>query len=94
MAYISTAPVELTITAYDGTSPVVITLPSTGGKYAKVEFVPTFNKGLQFTYSGYSAAPWSPLLDKCEVWAGKWERSGEYTIYRNLGSVAGDQARV
>lgn len=100
-SYYATAAVTLTITCTnqpdgtpDGTSPAVITLPSTGGQLRKIEFVPTFNKGMQFAYKGVSTEPWSPLLDKCEIYVGKWERSGDYSIFVNLGSVAGDQARV
>ena len=94
MSYVSTAAVTLTITAIDGTSPAVITLPSTGGVPLKVEFVPTFNKGRMYTYAGVSAAPWAPYLDKCEIHVGAWERQGNYSLYVNLGGVAGDQARV
>lgn len=93
-AYKADADVTLTITADDGTSPAAITLPSTGGASRKVEFVPTFNKGRMFTYSGVSTGNWAALLDKCEIHVGDWERNGNYSIYRNLGGEAGDQARV
>jgi hypothetical protein len=93
-AYIASAQVTLTLTAYDGTSPSSIVLASTGGASQKLEIIPTFNKGLLFTYSGVSTAGWSPLLAQCEIHVGAWNRSGSYEIYRNLGGEMGDQARV
>jgi hypothetical protein len=92
--YLSTANVILTLAVYDGTSPAAITLPSTGGAVQKVEIVPTFNKGLLFTYAGVSASNWSPMLDKCEILVGEWGRSGPYKLFQNLGSVMGDQAKI
>lgn len=86
-AYQSTAAVTLTITAYDGTSPAAITLPSTSGAYQKVEFVPTFNKGLLFTYVGTSAEPWAPILEDCEIWCGAWNRDIAYSTFTDLGGA-------
>lgn len=84
-AYLASAPVTLTITAYDGNSPAVLTLPSTSGLYNKVEFVPTFNKGLMFTYEATSDEPWAPIEEDCEVHVGAWARSGEYSVFTGLG---------
>jgi len=86
-AYVSTSTVTLTITAFDGTSPAVITLPSTSGAYQKVEFVPTFNKGLLFTYQGSASASWAPILEDCEILVGAWSRSGPCAVFTGLGGV-------
>lgn len=84
-AYLAGGDVTLTITAYDGTSPTVLTLPSTGGAYHKVEFIPTFNKGLLFTYQGDSDSPWAPILDDCDIYVGAWNRSDAYAVFSGLG---------
>ena len=86
-AYMSTASVTLTITAFDGTSPSPLTLPSTSGAYQKVEFVVTFNKGLLYTYKGTSPQPWTPILEDCEIYCGAWERSGPYSVFTGLGGA-------
>ena len=86
-AYVSFGTVTLTITAFDGTSPAVITLPNTSGAYQKVEFVPTFNKGLLFTYQGVSTQVWAPILDSCEILVGQWGRSTPCSIFLGLGGV-------
>jgi hypothetical protein len=85
LAYKSTAPITLTITAYDGISPAVITLPSTSGVFQKVEFIPSPNKGMLFTYQTSSAQPYSFNWDSCEVHVGSWERASAYAIFRDLG---------
>lgn len=79
--------VTLTISAYDGTSPDVLTLPATNGGYQKVEFVPTFNKGLLFTYDATSADQWAPILADCEIHVGAWSRSGPYAVFQDLGGA-------
>src|SRR6266403_1463400 len=43
-AYISTAPITLTFTSYDGQSPLPIILPSSGGQYVKILFPFSANK--------------------------------------------------
>lgn len=78
-------PVTLTISATDGTSPAVLSLPGTGGLYQKVEFVPTFNKGLLFTYQGACPDAWAPIEQDCEIHVGAWERSGPYSVFTGLG---------
>jgi len=85
LAYMSMAAVTLTITAYDGISPAVITLPSTGGAYQKVEFVPSFNKGMLFTYDLSSSKPFSMIMEDCEIEVGSWERASAYATFRDLG---------
>jgi len=88
LAYKSTAAITLTITAYDGISPSAITLPSTSGTFQKVEFIPSYNKGMLFTYKTSSAQPYSFNWDSCEVHVGSWERSSAYAIFRDLGGKA------
>ena len=77
--------VTLTITATDGTSPATITLPATNGAYNKVEFVPTFNKGLMYTYVGSSPGEWAPIEEDCEVFVGQWSRTWAYNVFTGLG---------
>ncbi len=91
-AYQSYGDTLLTITAFDGTSPAPITLPSTDGAFKKIELVPTFNKGLLFTYQGTAtdfAAPhlWAPILDSCEVLVGQWNRQSALSTFRGLGGI-------
>lgn len=82
-----TRPVTLAISAYDGTSPSALTLPGTNGTYQKAEFVPTFNKGLLFTYVGSCPDDWAPDLPACEVWVGQWNRSSPYAVFQDLGGI-------
>ena len=86
-AYLSFGAVTLTITAFDGPSPQPITLPNTNGLYQKVEFVPTFNKGMLFTYQGTSALPWAPIIEDCEVLVGAWSRTGQCSVFTGLGGI-------
>lgn len=93
-AYSSSAPVTLTYTAFDGTSPNPVTLPSTGGVYQKVRIVLTPNKGMLFSRSAVSASAFQLFLnDWCE-WVSDWGRTGAMTPYRNLGSEFGDKAPI
>lgn len=77
--------VELSWTVSDGTAPEPITLPATNGAYAKVEFVPTFNKALLYTYFGTSDGEWAPILEDCEVHVGQWGRTWAYNVFTDLG---------
>jgi hypothetical protein len=94
VAYRSTAAVTLTITAYDGTSPAQVTLPSTGGAVQKVTFPLTFNKGTLYTYSFTSAQPFAIYEDDLEVLVGAWGRGDSYTNYPLVGGARGDHAEV
>lgn len=94
VSYRSTATVTLTITAFDGTSPAAITLPNTGGAVQKVTFPLTFNKGMQYTYSFTSAAPFAVYEDDLEVVVGAWGRTDQYTNYPLVGGKRGDGAEV
>ncbi len=93
-AYESTANVILTLTAYDGTSPAPLVLPSTGGVYHKLLLTLTPNKGQLYEYSATSAAPFRLFLNDWTVWLGEWGRPGPYLAYRNLGGEFGDKASI
>jgi hypothetical protein len=82
--YKSTADVTLTIDAYDGNDPAVVTLPSTGGVVAKIIIPVTFNKGLLYSFSGASIEPWAPYFDSWEVHVGQWGRVDQY---RNIHDI-------
>lgn len=94
VAYRSAAAVTLTITAYDGTSPAQVTLPSTAGAVQKVTFPLTFNKGTLYTYSFTSAQPFAIYEDDLEVLVGSWGRGDSYTNYPLVGGTRGDHAEV
>ena len=89
IAYRSSAPVTLTITAYDGTSPSPITLPSTGGDYRKTVFPLTVNKGLLFFFSASCASAWQPYLDEWEIHIGQWGRNGPCAVLKDLPKLIG-----
>jgi hypothetical protein len=93
-AYAATATVTLTITAFDGTSPAAITLPSTGGVYQKLLQVCTFNKGQLFQFSATSTAPFAIYVDDFEILVGSWSRQGAYLTWKSLGAHHGVQATV
>lgn len=85
VAYISTAPVTITIVTFDGQDPPNIVLPSTGGLYQKITFPVGPNKGTLFQFQTASTAPFQIFEDDCEVWIGEWGRSDNYSVFRNLG---------
>lgn len=88
-AYRSTAPVTLTVTAYDGTSPVDIILPPTGGEERKILFPFSFNKGLLYFFSGTSDAPWYPYFDAWELNVGAWGRTTPYQRFTDVEAPKG-----
>lgn len=99
VSYSAIAPVSLTITAYDGTSPTVVTLPSTGATILtpvvqKRTFILTTNKGMSYTYSFTSASPFQIYEDDLEVLVGAWGRTDQYTNYPLVGGKRGDGAEV
>jgi hypothetical protein len=81
-AWASTQPVTLAITAYDGTSPQTITLPSTSGVLHKQLLSVTFNKGQLYKYSATSTAPFQLDLANWIIFVGQWGRTGKYVSYR------------
>ena len=90
VAYKSTAAITLAITAYDGTSPSNVTLPSTSGAYRKTVFTLSPNKGMLFKLSATSSAQWTPYFDEWEIHVGKWGRQEPCTVFRNLTQVMGE----
>jgi hypothetical protein len=92
--YAATQPITLTITSYDGQSPVPITLPATGGAMQKAAFMLTANKGQLYFFAATSPAPFQLFLENWEVEVGQWARQENYLRYRNLGDPTGDQARI
>jgi hypothetical protein len=99
MTYASNAPVTLTIMAFDGTSPQVITLASTAGVFQKVVVVLTFNKGLLYEYqlkatTSAKSGAFQVWQDQLEVRVGEWGRDGEYINYPLLGGRSGDPASI
>jgi hypothetical protein len=93
-AYSATASVSLAVTAFDGTSPTTITLPSTGGAKQKVLLTPTFNKGTLYTYSGISAQPFAIYRNEFTVYVAGWGRSGPAVPYNLLGGAFDDKAAI
>lgn len=93
-AYAATAPVTLTVIAFDGTSPAGITLPSTAGIYQKLVVVLSSNKGLLYSYSATSVAPFQIWKEDLEVMVGPWSRQSNYINYPLLGGNRGDSAEI
>lgn len=89
ICYKSTANVIITVTAYDGTSPAVITLPSTGGAVRKVMIPFTFNKGMLYFFEGTSAAEWTPYLSESELYCGAWGRETPYQLVHDIEAPEG-----
>lgn len=93
-SYTANQPVALTITAFDGTSPIVLTLPGTSGAKHKILMTPTFNKGMLYSYSAFSEGPFQIFNKETTVWVGQWGRSGRATSYKLLGGQFDDKAMV
>lgn len=87
LAWVSTAAITLTIVSYDGQSPAVITIPSSGGAYQKQLFVLSANKGVLYKFSATSPAKFQLFLDDSEVRVGAWGRQTPYLISRNFGGA-------
>jgi hypothetical protein len=87
IAWVSTTPITLTVTTFDGTSPQVITVPSSGGQYQKALFTLTFNKGQLFIFQATSTAPFQIFEDDIEIHVGAWSRQGPYQIFKSFGGA-------
>jgi hypothetical protein len=94
IAYVSTQPITITITSYDGQSPVPLIIPSTGGAYQKAIFQLTPNKGQLYRFAWASAAPFQIFLDDCEIHVGNWGRTGPYLVAKNMGGVVDAAAPI
>jgi hypothetical protein len=90
VAYRATAAVTLTITAYDGYAPTVITLPSTGGAYRKTLFTFTANKALLYFFSASCAALWQPYFDEWEIHVAPWGRQDMCMVFKDITKPIGD----
>lgn len=94
VAYSCTAPVTLTITVQDGTSPGAISLPSTGGVVKKVLITPTFNKGMLFRYSAVGDSSLRVFLPDWTIWIGEWGRPGSAIPWKFFGGDKGEGAKI
>jgi hypothetical protein len=94
ITYLSTADVILTIVSFDGTSPAVITLPSTAGVQKKILCILTPNKGKLYEYHAVSVSPFRLFLNDCAIYVKPWGSAEGYQVYRTLGGVIGDKARI
>lgn len=84
-AYVSTAPITMTIASVDGQSPADVIIPSSAGKYNKLLLPLTANKGQLFNFKAISENPFQLFLDDCEIRIGQWSRQGPYDIQKTLG---------
>jgi hypothetical protein len=83
VAWVSTAPVTLTIGVYDGQPPLPIIIPSSGGAYQKQLFPLSPNKGMLYNFQASSAAPFQFFLDDWDVFSGAWSREGPYRVAKD-----------
>lgn len=93
-SYAANANCTLTIAATDGTSPISIKLPSTGGNKSRILITPTFNKGQLFQYSQTSNNTHQVFGGECVAWIGQWGRKGPCVAWRGLGGDFTDDARI
>jgi hypothetical protein len=94
IAWVSTAPITLTITTVDGQSPQVITIPSSGGVYQKALFRVSANKGQLYVFAASSSAPFQIFEDDIEILVGQWGRDGDYLIAKSFGGSASAQSPI
>jgi hypothetical protein len=92
-AYASAQAVTLTITSFDGQSPVAIILPPTGGAFQKATFQLTPNKGQLYFFKANSPVPFQMYLPDWEVMVGQWGRQDSYVRWR-FGGDKGDQSKI
>lgn len=85
LAWVSTTPITLTITTFDGPDPAPIVIPSSGGIYQKALFRLTPNKGRLYAFAASSSAPFQIFEDDCVIMFGAWGRTDAYQAMRNLG---------
>ncbi len=88
MAYSSTAPVTLNLTAFDGTSSATMTIPSTGGVIQKILVTPTVNKGQLLSFSAASAEPFQIFGGQSLLWIHQWGDTVPWRLYP-LGAEEG-----
>jgi len=88
LAWLSTASITLTVTTFDGQSPQIIVIPSSGGVYKKQLFPFTANKGQLFQFQATSPSPFQIFEDDLEIRTGQWGRIGPYDIRKSFGGMA------
>lgn len=93
-AYSSIAAVSLRLTAFDGTSPALLTLPSTGGAKQRILLTPTMNKGMLYTYSATSPSAFQLFGKETTIEVAGWGRRGAATKYHLLGGAFDDRAAI
>ena len=93
MAYSAQSSFTLTIETFDGTDPVAIEVPGSGGEQAKVLLTMTFNKGMLYRFSAVSGGTFQIFMEDCLVWVYEWGRLGPAVDYR-LGAEFGDKATI
>ena len=94
LAWVSTAPITLTATPYDGQAPAPIVIPSSGGAYQKAVFPFSANKGLLFAFKATSTAQFQIFNDDSELYVGQWNREEPYAAYRGFGGRTMDDAPI
>jgi hypothetical protein len=87
LAFVSTADITLTITSYDGQSPLPITIPSSAGQYQKVLFPVSANKGQLYRFQMTCTESFQIFNEDCEIRCGGWSRQ---TPYSHMKSFSGD----
>ncbi len=94
LAYVSTAPVTLTPTSYDGQSPAALTFPSSAGQYVKILLPLTANKGQLYRFRATSTAKFQLFLEDCEIRVGTFERTGPYAIVKQFSGAPVSPAAI
>jgi len=94
LTWVSTAPITLTLTTFDGQSPLPIIIPSSGGMQQKAIFALTANKGQLFTFQATSTAPFQIFEDDIEIHVGAWARQTPYQIFKSFGGSPSAQSPI
>ncbi|HEY6026260.1 MAG TPA: hypothetical protein VIV09_05105, partial [Pseudolabrys sp.] len=93
IAHISTADLTLTITPDQG-SPIVLTVPNSGGVQTKTKVTVTANKAKIYSYRISSSAPFNLFEQDVEVKVKQWGSDGGYGIVRPFGGPSVAKALV
>jgi hypothetical protein len=90
--YSSKGNVTFTAVAFDGTSPLPLVLPSTGGATQRAIFNVTANKGQLYSYSAVGAQPFQFFDTLVHVKA--WGSEGPFKPVKLIGGTFGDAATI
>lgn len=93
-SYQAQADVTLTIEVYDGTPPMVITLPATNGVTERLLITTTFNKGQLYRFSATSTGFFQIFENDFMIWVAPWGRLSEMASQNLLGAEFGDKATI